>query len=40
MRCEKRSIWKLKGDKIYGCSKKVFLENLAVTWLDINFMLL
>jgi hypothetical protein len=27
----------LKGEEIHGCSKKVFLENVAVTWLDVNF---
>jgi hypothetical protein len=27
----------LKGEEISGCSKKVFLENIAVTWLGIYF---
>jgi len=27
----------LKGEEINGYSKKVFLENMAVTWLGINF---
>jgi len=27
----------LKVEEISGCSKKVFLENIEVTWLGINF---
>ena len=37
MRVGEKKSWKLKGEEIYCCSKKVFLGNLAVAWLDIYF---
>lgn len=33
----KKKSWKLESEEINGYSKKVFLENMAVTWLGINF---
>jgi hypothetical protein len=40
MKWEKRSLLKSKGEEIYGCNKEAFLEDLAVTWLDMISMLL